>query len=1255
MGNVIATSRQLKQWAPLLWKHLAARGVPTSDFDIEKWLQAWLDAPTGVFWARRVRLPKEGETYGVTLHPVKEPSGGIRSEGRLFDARLLVRDEAPPTGKATVSVEKVKGNTCFGTVVAADGTPTGGSIAATAVHYSALGVTGQLAAFGNQGEMQVTALLPNERLPTDVLADFGLLPGVAVGDRELLVWGIGQEEAGWRPSTECRVCDGSGDCPNCDGSGKVAIECKVCHGSSTVTCRKCGGSGHYGNGNCFSCGGRGTRDCPYCKGQGRFTNECRSCQGDGDCFLCHGSGVRSVFFSSETGQFTQKTKEGGMVEIAASDVFWYHAEKKERRPLGGCWPELVRRAGEHLHRKERTDARTVALRTECAKILAGLEKKAERDTTGYPPIHAKFEGASTQRRHGRVLYLFREAGSAGWKKQRAEPYPPGTHLEVAGIPVPEEGSQVVYEGYDEKKRTLTLSFPADMDIGPLREGEIELQSAEMRPPEIRQREYLEQWLADDDAPVFRAVVEGCAAEPERDLTLFNENIARYAMQKAAVEQGLSGAALSLLKGPPGTGKTTIIVEIIRQAVKRGWRVLLTSQTHQAVENVLEKLHALIEADETGTLRMVHHTAQKGKASALALRYDDEAGGGEIQEIRRRAGKNLEVRTGEEAAAETRREACTRGLDAARKMAEEEKRQQAEQAAIREALGQKNRDIASRAEQDHATLEDTLGRTILEAEAACRKNEEQLPPMIQENQRRERDIQTRDERIAIYRRGGWKAALLRGVHWFESVEAAENQQQEERQTLNQGQARVRELQADIGAQKQRIDQLKREHAARSQAIDGDAARNRERVAAEADRQSRESQARYEESRTSATEAQRERKRTIEQAGGNARHLPEHSGEEAWRAFLVQTEQELEHLRESNSLGRDWVRLLAENPGTVAKFLHAKTNVFLATCVGVGGWRGLVDGTYDRPLDDIPDLRRPPFFDLAIVDEAGHATVAETVIPISMARRAILIGDDKQLPPMEDDELETESLFTRLWEDAERGEDGFALPHLMLDTQFRMHPDIAQFVSETFYRGMLKSGVGEQDRAFQFGAYQKAVNLLSTSHQSRRRERRMGTSYRNELEAEYVKEILQTLVGHVQKHGAACGEVSVAVITPYAEQVSYIRQLLQPLFGATGNVRLEPGDIASVDKFQGGERDIVIASFVRSPNPNEKRPAKMTFVQDLKRMNVAFSRARRMLILVGDIEALSTGLGNDEGRRAFAKFHLFAQDHGREILAWERKEA
>jgi superfamily I DNA and/or RNA helicase len=319
-----------------------------------------------------------------------------------------------------------------------------------------------------------------------------------------------------------------------------------------------------------------------------------------------------------------------------------------------------------------------------------------------------------------------------------------------------------------------------------------------------------------------------------------------------------------------------------------------------------------------------------------------------------------------------------------------------------------------------------------------------------------------------------------------------------------------------------------------------------------------------------------------------------------------------------------------------------------------------------------------FDIAIVDEAGHATFAETVVPLCSAKKVILIGDDKQLPPMLGEDLDCRrdmdsrcdscavgadgrqcwyeySMFQYLWEN----DKAFKLPRLMLDTQFRMHPDIADFISETFYDGRLKNGVSAEDRKFSFGSFRDSVCLLSTSSQSNRFEVWRGTSYANPLEVELVRGVVEELASSLEDGSAVGGAgrpLSLAVITPYAAQEALLKMKLSHCYRSSERFEFSAEDIASVDRFQGDERDVVIASFVRSPRQNLKggrRTPKLTFVHDLKRMNVAFSRARRMLIMVGDIKALESAPGNERGRAAFAKFHEHVDKRGRQILVWERR--
>lgn len=984
--------------AKALRRHLESRGVELRNFDIVEWIRDWVAMPTGCFWGRRVA-----------------------EKGRRYE-----------------------------------------------IYYTACGVTGIFEALPwHPDAAHLVMIAPNEIVPTSVLAG---LERVVVPQNLVCRFFVCPEHVqgvtdGYFPVVSCENCNGLEKigCKSCNGTGRYQPRCNSCNGMGRWTCRRCDGSGQwqYG-GTCNACHGYGYIECESCGGRGYRDYECKACGGHGDvkCWVCGGTGVRRVRVDEVSGELTISGKNKDRLPVDPSKVYLRRESDGLKVPIQGSWRRLETFLKSAIDKQEAASRRAEALTREFNDIIEGLEKKIECcDTTQLPPVCAVLNAASLRRKRKRVFYLLKEKGVSEWKKQHNEPYPPGTTLRIDGVEPP-GGAIIIYEGYKAKTRELEVSFPMEMDMSALHGRELEIRSAEIRPPEMRQKEYLQRWIANPNSPIFRAMVNGCDKPPARDLQLFNKNIAKYDRQREAVHFGLSDNPLFLLKGPPGTGKTTIIVEIIRQAVHRGQRVLLTSQTHQAVENVLEKLHKLIESGEDKAVRMVHYTAQEGKASELAAQYAD---GGETAEVKRL------------------------------------------QSHAAESLGRLDRRIA---ELDEPNFLPTVS-------AKCEEG-----------------------------------------------------------------ARIADLEAFLG---------------------------------------------------------KDPCLTVE------------SSADDWRRVNRELEVELEGAKKKRQYISEWEKTLTETPEAVKKFLDARANVFLATCVGVGGWRSLMDGTYDRRFEDVDGVRPERFFDLVIVDEAGHATCAETIIPLSMGRRAILIGDDKQLPPVDDDVLKTESLFTKLWEDP-----ACRVPRVMLDMQFRMHPDIADFVSETFYNGELKSGVTKADRDFQFSSFNRPVCLLSTSNHKNRHETWKRPSFENKLEAQYVAEVLKTLIEHCNEHGVKDDFVSVAVITPYAEQVSRIRQLVEPFIGASGNVDFSVEDIASVDKFQGGERDVVIASFVRSPNPNTRVP-RLTFVQDLKRMNVAFSRARRMLILIGDIKALSSELGNEDGRRAFEAFHQTVCATGLEVLAWERRKS
>ena len=256
-----------------------------------------------------------------------------------------------------------------------------------------------------------------------------------------------------------------------------------------------------------------------------------------------------------------------------------------------------------------------------------------------------------------------------------------------------------------------------------------------------------------------------------------------------------------------------------------------------------------------------------------------------------------------------------------------------------------------------------------------------------------------------------------------------------------------------------------------------------------------------------------------------------------------------------------------------------------------------------------------FDWAIIDEAGRATVPEILVPIVRSERTILVGDERQLPPMvdamimqdsrsssEDHTLDT-SLFQSLIEQAEGSTQEYIAS---LRTQYRMQPAIGSLVSAVFYEGKLENGDLPSSRWRAFDWMPAPVTWLSTSSLPNRAENRSGESFANAAEADTVFQLLD-------KMEAKCRErrrrPTVGVITGYSAQVERLITQIDPTDRSKWrNLEIE---IATVDSFQGRECDVVVYSTVRS-----NRNSTIGFLKDYRRINVALSRARDLLVIVGD---------------------------------------
>lgn len=250
-----------------------------------------------------------------------------------------------------------------------------------------------------------------------------------------------------------------------------------------------------------------------------------------------------------------------------------------------------------------------------------------------------------------------------------------------------------------------------------------------------------------------------------------------------------------------------------------------------------------------------------------------------------------------------------------------------------------------------------------------------------------------------------------------------------------------------------------------------------------------------------------------------------------------------------------------------------------------------------------------FDLVIVDECSKATLPEWIMALCVGRKGILVGDHKQLPPTFCED-ESDALDTLVESKARLIRDGVIdkifehLPATMkgqLTKQYRMLPHIGMFISEHFYQGNLSHHRTETDHEFtHFGWFTYKSRGVRVPAQQ-------GGVLENQQEVEIITHRLTEIYRRRKALAAQSKQrkLSVAVITPYRAQRKALDAAIKRL-----NIKKHLAvEVDTVDAFQGRQADIVFFSFVRTTGP-------ATFYADSRRMNVAVSRARDAVYLVGD---------------------------------------
>jgi superfamily I DNA and/or RNA helicase len=303
-----------------------------------------------------------------------------------------------------------------------------------------------------------------------------------------------------------------------------------------------------------------------------------------------------------------------------------------------------------------------------------------------------------------------------------------------------------------------------------------------------------------------------------------------------------------------------------------------------------------------------------------------------------------------------------------------------------------------------------------------------------------------------------------------------------------------------------------------------------------------------------------------------------------------------------------------------------------------------------------------FDYVIMDESSKASPAENLVPINMGQNIVLIGDHKQLPPvitreeavkqkvkkeleeeegLDFDKTFGESLFEKLILEFENN------PNLqsnikMLDIQYRMPRQIGNLISRFFYNSKLKNPNTsllpnfDKDKfhelkfkkpmAYIFDTVEEneievpnSIVFVSTSMQENPSDNNNLFDRRNNCNKNVIKDILAQLNNLYPNNLTREKPLTIGIIAGYRGQVNLLQDIKLEQFNnfviTNEDGRPEPLiEINTVDKFQGAERDIIIYDIVRS----SKGSSPIGFLMDYRRINVAFSRVKKLLIVVGDSE-------------------------------------
>jgi ATP-dependent RNA/DNA helicase IGHMBP2 len=273
-----------------------------------------------------------------------------------------------------------------------------------------------------------------------------------------------------------------------------------------------------------------------------------------------------------------------------------------------------------------------------------------------------------------------------------------------------------------------------------------------------------------------------------------------------------------------------------------------------------------------------------------------------------------------------------------------------------------------------------------------------------------------------------------------------------------------------------------------------------------------------------------------------------------------------------------------------------------------------------------------FDTVVIDEAGQALEPASWIPALKTRRLILAGDHCQLPPtVKSASAASGGLGATLLEKNTRLHPEAVV---LLEQQYRMHELIMGYSSHVFYENRLKAHptvaghlLFEKDTPLSF------IDTAGCGYE----EKQEGAGLTNPEEAAFLLKNVIRLVSELESHYSPPDFPTIAIISPYRLQVQLLQELKEhsPLLQQYANKIA----VNTIDSFQGQERDIVYIGMTRS-NPDSR----IGFLSEIRRMNVAMTRARKKLVVIGDSATLAQ-------TPFYAGFIEYAGHHDSWLSAWD----